>query len=473
MISTHRNWRRPGWAVRLLALLAVLGYGLTLKPPQILGNDSPAYLNAAYHLLHHGTFSEASTDTPTLPTIGREPGYGLFLAGVMALDPWLGQYRPSCASETAPCPPSTYRSSQWLNGGLIAAAGLALFQALRLANLPVAVATTAAVYLLANVQAASSRHSVASDYLALFLVCLILLAIARAARRPGFGRGALVGGALAALTLVKGVFLVLALATLPAALILGAVLKPARRVVLVPALAATLVYGAVVGGWMERNRSLSGDFALTDSRSGMALSTREVFNHMTPIEYVVAMVYWTRGCGDGLARGWFAPELWRPFRIEQPGGYFDRGEHGYFPRVSRAMTELGLDRAAAIKRVDGELKQAILDRPLTHVLATVPVFYRGLWIDEAIVFGLPALVWAMVAMIRRRRWLAVVLLLPGVFNLLFYALISLNIPRYQITAMPTLALAAGLALPELVAWLRRLNPLNKEKYQPSATSNRS
>jgi hypothetical protein len=37
-------------------------------------------------------------------------------------------------------------------------------------------------------------------------------------------------------------------------------------------------------------------------------------------------------------------------------------------------------------------------------------------------------------------------LLPlGWFNLVFYAMVSLNIPRYQLTALPCLALATGLA----------------------------
>jgi len=46
----------------------------------------------------------------------------------------------------------------------------------------------------------------------------------------------------------------------------------------------------------------------------------------------------------------------------------------------------------------------------------------------------------------RRRELAMIgVLLPGLFNLAFYPAISLNIPRYQLTALPAIALA--------VAWL--------------------
>ena len=47
---------------------------------------------------------------------------------------------------------------------------------------------------------------------------------------------------------------------------------------------------------------------------------------------------------------------------------------------------------------------------------------------------------------------------PGVFSLLFYALFSLNIPRYQITALPALALASGwLALALRARWRETRN----------------
>ncbi len=58
--------------------------------------DLPAYLSAAYHLRHDQIFSMAPTAAPVPPGLGREPGYPLFLAGLMALDPGFGRFTPAC-----------------------------------------------------------------------------------------------------------------------------------------------------------------------------------------------------------------------------------------------------------------------------------------------------------------------------------------------------------------------------------------
>ena len=69
--------------------------------------------------------------------------------------------------------------------------------------------------------------------------------------------------------------------------------------------------------------------------------------------------------------------------------------------------------------------------------------WRGLWIDEFVVLGFPALCLGTLWALRRRAlgWLAAFGL--GWFSLLGYAAVSLNVPRYQIPAVPVLALAAA------------------------------
>lgn len=90
-------------------------------------------------------------------------------------------------------------------------------------------------------------------------------------------------------------------------------------------------------------------------------------------------------------------------------------------------------------------------RALAVAVVTLPVFYRGIWIDEFILLGLPALAWMWIGALRRGHLLLALLLSIGFFNLLFYPLVSLNIPRYQMTAVPVIALAVGV----LVARLHR------------------
>jgi hypothetical protein len=209
--------------------------------------------------------------------------------------------------------------------------------------------------------------------------------------------------------------------------------------------AAAVVYVALVGGWMARNETVSGEFRLTDARSGNALNTRAVFNDMTPEQYAAAFVYWTRGPGNAMARRLFGPETVAPFDLEQPGGFYDRGQNGYGIRVSDAMRAYGIDYRQATKIVDRELIHKILSRPVKHVLTTIPLFYRGILIDEFIVIGLPALLFALWIAMRERDGLRLLLLSTGVFNLLFYAFVSLNIPRYQMTAMPAVGFAVACA----------------------------
>jgi predicted membrane-bound mannosyltransferase len=88
----------------------------------------------------------------------------------------------------------------------------------------------------------------------------------------------------------------------------------------------------------------------------------------------------------------------------------------------------------------------LLERPIAYVLSTVPVLWRGVWIDEFIVISLPALIWLLFLAIRSKELHAWAALSPGVFSLVFYALVSLNIPRYQVTAIPALAIAFGIGI---------------------------
>jgi hypothetical protein len=201
-------------------------------------------------------------------------------------------------------------------------------------------------------------------------------------------------------------------------------------------------------GWMARNAAVAGEFALTDNRSGIALSTREVFNHMGPQELLCAFLYWTRGTGDGWAQLLFAPEVWQPFQIDWPNGYYDIGQNRYEPWVKEVAATNGITLAEARGRVDRELLSRFLERPGGWLASLPALIYRGLWIDEFVLVGAPAAVAATLWAVRRRRVDWLILLGVGWFNLGFYAAVSLNIPRYQVTALPTMALGA--------AWLAAL-----------------
>lgn len=436
-------------------LCVVFGYGLTIRPIQPTA-DSVSYLSGAYHMRVDGVYSGEPTDEAVPPAIGREPGYSVLLAGMMLIDPAFGGFHPSCLLQTGLCDSRLYRTPQWVNAGLIGAAGFTLFALVHRLTGRRLPALVSALYVLANVQMNKGFSDIISDPLAVWLTTLTMWLAAWAWQaRPSPWRWACVGLSLAALAFTKAIFLYCALLAFVTGLSVCLIRSERRRMVMPAMIAATLAFALPTGGWVARNTFLIGVPVFTDLRSGIALSTREVFNHMSSEQYLAAFVYWTRGFGDGLARRIFPTEVIAPFDLGQPGGFYDVGQNGYGHRLAALEQEEGLGEVAAVKRLDRQLIAAILERPFTHLATTLPVFYRGIWVDEFIVIGLPIFLITLIGAIRRREGLIAALLGLGAFNLLFYALISLNITRYQMTAVPAIALACGLALHR---WIERRRP---------------
>ncbi len=441
-------------AVSLACLLALGWFGERPPGPDVA--DAQQYLAAAYHLAEHGVFSEArQVETPP-PGIGREPGYGLLLAALMKIDPRFADFDPGCLGPARDCD-HLYAVPQWVNAALFAAAGFLVFLAARIlfGNLPAAFAAGAHIWL--NHEAHDGMFYMVSDYLAVFLVALTTLALVWACHSQRAAAWAATGATLAALTLTKAVFLYFALPVGIGALAALAIpgLRPARRRISAALVAAGLAYAAMVGPWMARNLEVGDAFAVTFGRGSIALSTREALIHMSPQQYAAALVVWTRGFGDSLAKRLFPAPVLAPFDLEDPQGFYLRGQLGHGQKVQALEQSTGLSREAAEAEIDRQLMDAFLSNLPAYVATTIPVFYRGIWIDEFIVVSLPGLVWVIVWALRRRRWDVLFAVAPGVFSLTFYALTSLNIPRYQLTALPGLAVATGFVAWQILAWLRR------------------
>lgn len=430
--------RRAGFALLALAIaVGSIAMNARFRDPDAAGGDSPAYLVAAHNLARHGVFSEAP-DAQPVAGLGREPGYAVLLAGLLTLPTRFAAFTPACLLPGAGCDPRVWRPAQWLNIalGLVAAAAVGGAAWLLSASRPAAL--LAFGYVALNQHAFRGRHYLLSDYLALALVALATLLLVAWWPRRHAGLGVAAGLACAALVLTKAVFLWLLL-PMAAAVALFAIPRPAVRRAWPIVVAAVLP----VALWMLRNQWVGGGFVLTDARSGVALSTREVFNHMGWQEIACGFVFWTRGFGDGLAASLFPAAVWQPFQLDWPGGYYDVGQHRYARWVARLVAEQGMTPAAAAATVDRILVGWFAERPLGFIASYPMLFWRGIWIDEFVVVGLPALAFAAVAAWRARQWGWLLALLPGVFSLLFYPAISLNIPRYQLVALPAFALAAA------------------------------
>ncbi len=438
--------RRGGWPA--LAILVLCSLALSARQGGGVAaahGDVPNYLTAAYHIAHDHMYSARKLTKPAVPTLGREPAYPLLLAGLMAADPAFAKFAPGCLAADNACPPPTYRAASLVNLALIEVAGVAMFLLGRRVCGAPAGGLIAAAYLLLNVHTNKGWADLMSDRLAVALLALAMLALAWAWRGGRPWRFVLAGAGFAALTLTKAVFLPFCvLAWLIAS---AAGLRQEHRIrVLIASGSAALIYGLLVGGWIARNEAVSGELRLTDARSGIALSTRAVFDTMSPAHYAAAFVFWTRGFGPGLARHLFAAETVAPFDLDQPGGFYDRGQNGYARQVDALMHAGDLDYYAATKIVDARVMHDIAQHPAGYVLSTLPLIYRGVWGDEFILLGLPCLIIALLSAWRRRDGLLLLLLCTGVFNLVAYAVVSLNIPRYQMTALPAIALATAIVL---------------------------
>ena len=434
----------------LPALALLLAFGLAARMPPggpvaPAHGDVPDYLSAAYHLHHSGTYAMDPRPDPVAPGIGREPGYPLFLAGIMAIDPGFAMAGPSCLQANDACAKRLFEVPKFANLALIVAAGIVMFVVGRqVAGVPAAL--VACGYLTLNSHMNKAWADLMSDRLAVFLVSLAMLAVLLAWRKGGAARGVAAGAALAALALTKAIFVpfcVVAFALVGALAWRGRGGRRGRAAFL----AAALSFGVTVGCWVARNWEVSGQARVTDARSGIALSTRAVFDEMSPRQYAASVVYFCLPSGARLAERWFGKDTAASFSFEQFGGYYDRGQNGYAVRVAEIRrSQPGLSRWQATAALDREITAEIAGHPLGYAASMVPILGRGLRVDEFLFVGLPCLLVALWRAWRGRDGLLGLLLGLGAFNIVAYAALSLNIPRYQMTAVPAIALAAGLVL---------------------------
>ncbi len=442
----------PPLAVLLLATLVLL-LQLTVLRPWNPAADEVEYLTAGRNLATTGSFLGRPPEAADQP--GREPLYSALIALVMRLDPGLDANAERCIGRQgdASCPP-IYRSLAWANVLLGALTALFAFASVRLLAGGRLASLAAGVYVALNFHVMKELNHVESDYLAMALAGALAFCLALAWRRPAaLGRWLAAGAVLGLLALTKASFLVYAVLLGVGGLVR---LMWRRDRLAVGCVVASLVAGLCIGGWVVRNQVMFGRLAFTDGRGGIALSTREMLDHMTGPEYAASFLWWTRGFGGGLAKRLFAEKDWHRHEWYVPDGFYLQGQvDRYEARVSRLMQQRGLARPAAEAAVPGVVLGEIAADLPRYGATLLPVFYRGLWFDEFVVLGFPAFLWLSWQAIRRGRGGWLLAASPTLFCLLFYPAASLNVPRYQLPALTGFAVAGGLAVAALVAWWRR------------------
>ncbi len=117
--------------------------------------------------------------------------------------------------------------------------------------------------------------------------------------------------------------------------------------------------------------------------------------------------------GDNLVRTHFPPSSYRRFHLYAKDGFYVYSHERYSRMAAEEMRKPGVTSAQATSAVDRQFIRKILANIPVHLLTTLLVFYRGIWIDEFIVLTLPALLWLIWVSVGRRDYLVLALLAPG------------------------------------------------------------
>lgn len=291
----------------------------------------------------------------------------------------------------------------------------------------------AALVALASGQPSSLARQVLTENLSLPLCAFLVLALL-AAWQGGARAHGLLGLVLGLLALTRPEYLYLAPAV---ALAMGVRAAWRHQAGAGRALAALLLgFTVVVAPWLARNQHHFGDAALTTTYGGRTLAQRVQYNRMTGAEFACAFVYWLPDFGDSLARRLLPPSCYRRLAFG-PGSYYRDGRAHYLALRAR-HGEAGVTAAL--------VRQVIEDEAAAHARATVALAWRAVFVAK--LWGALGLA-ALLVLLARSRELRPALLLaaaPGAFMLVFYAGVSVAIPRYALCLLPPFAIAiAGLA----------------------------
>ena len=227
----------------------------------------------------------------------------------------------------------------------------------------------------------------------------------------------------------------------------------------------------IIGPWMVRNRVYFESTQIS-SRGGLALYTRALINQMDAYEYRASFYFWGPGAYRRLVRN-TALDIGdrdyerggRAVRLnDSDGSSFFRDDVAAQKkgRPEDAVSFYGIARAQRVKSAM-EMRNAghryaehaadtwlrtqalrmIVKHPLRHMLATIPLAWRGMWcfygegvftILGAAAYG--SFVFVCLYGVVRKRWDIIALIAVPFFLLLFNAFLSNNLHRFNAPAIP-------------------------------------
>ncbi len=464
----YRTRVRSSLPARLAAPALILGVLAMLWPSApvtpLSAYDQRFYLGIAYDLRQYGRFTDGFAYAggapgrpgapPRPPGMRFTPLYPAFLAATSWFDPGLRRAM-ACVERTAGHDPGCPRTAPVAR--LAQFLMLAGFYWLLWASVGRACGTARAGWVglgLALMTAPSLLrfvNTLMTETLGLLLsaaaCALALEAWQRGRIAPSrtwwFGCGVLLG--LGALT--RPALLYLLWAGLAAAA--AAALSQRRARPLASGAACALGTGLVVLPWVLRNALRLHRAALSFGYASHTLIQRVAFDAMTPREYGLSFVCWLPD-GSGLGRliagrgacdrfGW----------DEHPDSFYAIGTG---PLLRQSLAASG----GWPNHLHYVVRHYILANPLPHLLTTIPLALRGLYVDHY--WGLvlaPVSAWTVLRALRRRQTAVLLLSLPAWSLLLFNAVVAVNQPRYNLLLVLPFSLAGAMLVERTVRGRRR------------------
>ncbi|MCF8034607.1 MAG: hypothetical protein K9K66_16260 [Desulfarculaceae bacterium] len=480
------SWRRllsSRWAraaLHTLIIMALAGgfaaFAAANLPHHANDHDATHYLCMAHNLVHHGTISTGRSLTPQ-PWIDawRSPGYPALLAAGIVLVPGL---------QEIPLPrflrDDLLPLKKWQIGWLLLVAVVAGVFAWRLTGSPwpgyvagAIIAYSPALMFFLNRFYSEFGAAVVLFFFSLsFYWCL---------KRPRWWLFLLAGLLLGGGALTRAVLMYF----WPLAVLLVACAAWRKALPWPKAIAGlllfTLAFALPVGAWMARNNHYFGRWILT-FRGGHVLDIRANHAMMTGREHLAALVYYTPWtCINPLAHESPAPaDFYDPphyqkclgldlyaltlgrvldmkdfnrLRVQNRGDTFEMtGQHNW-ARHTKWLGHYTVGDLHSQKRAINK----ILENPGGHLLASLPLAWRGLFCDTwwIALLGFAALFFLTGSSLRRGNWPLFAFVFPSVYVYAFHSLVSVNAHRFNSPLMPVLAVCLAICLHRIWGYLAR------------------
>lgn len=438
--GTRHAGRNAALAFAILITLSLL-VGLGAMTPKFPRSDAVRYITYALNLHDHAVFSLADVvgDDPPEASSTYSPLYPMWIATFLTIDPALTDSL-RCAvrnDRTAADCPHAFRSivaGQLVLAGIFLGCVWLFARRLSGSDLFAWIATLCAI-LARNPWQYANQFLTEALLVPLLGLFILFLTIAYQDRNPIWMLAAGAALGLAALTRPAYVYLFFAMI---AVLAVVAAIRRARGLVLACLLFA-LAYGAIVTPWMTRNKALTDRFAVTTGYAGDILSQRVAYNRMTWPEWGVSFVFWLPDVGDTLAQNLFAKSSYEKLGWDD-GSYYASVAPALYRTFSRQVS--GPD-----KIVPYILRTEILAEPVKHALISLPLAFRAVFVAKYWgLVGLACFIALAVHRVRRSDYTIPLLSLPIWFMVVFHALVSVSIPRYNLALIPFYAYAMAWVL---------------------------